>query len=615
MRELTTAQEDLLLGERFAVHTKLEVQTSTSTGAYTDLSQYFVAATVDEDIDQPIAEARIEIRRAVSSSANLSPLSSNSTFAQDSCNAPWVDINREVKLSVATIAASCSPGSTDYDLIFRGDIDAVAWQHDPMELRCRDHGADLQDQWVEDGRLHEYSTSSTSGLHQVVQDILDDWTTPAPTLLVHPTTPTFIFDEGPFIIGDTRPVLDVCRELVDQIGYDFRYYWSSSGADYQLTLRDPDRDSTAAPASTFGADRYNDVTMLEIDRTLVRNVVQVSYYDLDVSTEAQTVTAENTSSQDRFGRRWMLITESTDSQINSSGEALTFAQALVDDLAFPIAGQEVDMDLWWPVQIGDAYRWKGNDVHYSTDQDLAVTGFRHELAAERHRTLMRVRGSPAGGYLRWRRPPKTPPRFGGFTFWTWLVSNDISLVIAASDILVDGAFFELSSGSTFVEPTSSSTSAVFVSRAQFPYNEAQGLEVQSTDTYYLWLKFWNQNLGFGMEAKWTVALPPGSAKLLSADCDVGDDGADVTYFFSWEPDIGVTDAAHDVLCEAAHSTGTFPEVSSSEASPKTNTTKNLLDGGAGDGIHQSHDWEVNLLNSTGGTLQTISGTTVSSDAV
>lgn len=611
MRELTTAQEDLLLGTRFGVYAKLEVQTSTSTGAYTDLSTYgghdwLVRAMVDVDIDQPVSEARFFVRREVSSSESLAPLNVASTFNQDSCSEPIIDVNREVKLSVATIAASCSPGSTDFVLLWRGDIDSFNSARNPMELRCRDPGSVLTDQWVETSTA-EYSTSSTGALSTVMQDILNDWTTPTPTLLVHPTTPGFILtngDDDVFAPGQ-RPVMEVQQQLAGLVGYDLRYYWSSSGEDFQLTLRDPGRGTTEVPDSTFGPDRYIDVTQLELDRTRVRNAVNIRYPDAD-STAFANELVESTSSQSRFGRRWMEIEEASNSQLDTSSEANAFAQAILDDLEAAVANQEVDMDFFWPVELGDVYRWEANNVHYDTDQDLAVTGYQHELSENRNRTKMRVRNRPSGGYMRWLKwRHYTPVRFGGLVSWAWDLDNDIIISITAADVHTHGAYFELSTGSTFVEPSTSST---FVSRSEMPYSQDQGVSVLSTDTAYLWVKFWNDARRFGMSFKERITQGTGAAQLKSADCTVLDDDADLTYQFTWVPDVGVTDADHDVLCEAAHSTGVFPEVSSSQASPVTTKSKTITDNGAGDGVHQNHDWTVTLTNSTGGTIHSISGT-------
>lgn len=399
MRPLSTAEEDLLLGTHFHVYTKLEVETSS--GGYTDLSalsshEWFVGGRIEEDVDLPVAEAHFSVLRDAGSSMSLSPLRTDSTLNQTSSGGPkrLVDVNREAKLSIATIPASCSPGSTDYKLLFRGDIDLWDVSQNPMRLRARDPGAFVQDQWVQ--QLSTYGSSSGTALHTVIQNVLDEWASSGISLFV-PSTPTFLINQK--YEQNQAPVMEAVRALAGEIGYELRYRWSSSEDDFRFTLYDVDRDSTVH-ASTFGPSRYEKVNQLSLDRTLVRNQVSVWYPDA-ASTEYTQILVESTSSQDRFGLWWMEVREETVSQIDTSSEAATLANAILNDLKDPVAEQEIDMHLWPPVELGDIYVWQANDVHYDTDQAWAVTGFTHELEKNRHRTTMRVRGKPSGGYLRW----------------------------------------------------------------------------------------------------------------------------------------------------------------------------------------------------------------------
>src|SRR5690606_34618450 len=239
-------------------------------------------------------------------------------------------------------------------------------------------------------------------LEDVAQAILDDWA-PGVTLYA-PNSPGFMVTQ--YRVGE-QSVMDALETLAQKIGWAIRYRYDSGSGTWRLTLYEPDRSATT-PQWMFGPDDYLDVTTLEIDRDLIRNVVEVEYLD-SVSGERKTVVAEDPVSIARYGRKWMKIIEADDSPIDTEAEAQAMADAAVADTAWPEAEQQIET-LYCPAsEIGDLYRFRANGVHYDRDHDWAVASVRHFLALDRQRTTIRTRGKPAGMYRQWFRASSLPP--------------------------------------------------------------------------------------------------------------------------------------------------------------------------------------------------------------
>src|SRR5690606_21375955 len=166
--------------------------------------------------------------------------------------------------------------------------------------------------------------------------------------------------------------------------------------------------SATTPQWTFGPDDYLDVTTLEIDRDLIRNVVEVEYLN-SASGKRETVVAEDPVSIARYGRRWMKIIEADDSPIDTEAEAQAMANAVVSAIGWPEAEQQIEALCVPSAEVGDLYRFRASGVHYHRHHDWAVASVRHFLALDRQRTTIRTRGKPAGMYRQWFRASSLPP--------------------------------------------------------------------------------------------------------------------------------------------------------------------------------------------------------------
>lgn len=390
-----TSPENTILAAAFRWHSiKLEIKDAA--GVWQDLTEFVLSASFGADVDQPIAEARVQLRRD-DGADSLSPFRSDSPL---NSGGAAIDAGREIRISPATSAYGTAPSSGDFKQLFLGVIDTIDFAGSKMEVIARDMGGTLVDAWIEADT--EYATDVGEPLEDVIQDVLDDWA-PAVTLDT-PLSPGFNVVK---YRQEKSSVFEVLRTLAGLPGWDIRYVWDDTTSAFQLMLFEPDRTKTT-PDWTFAADRYFDITQLEISREFVRNYIVVTFTNASTGVR-ESVFAQDTTSIARFGRRWMEIEEASDSSIDTTIEAQALADAALSDLAWPIAEQEIEMPFFWPVDLGDLLRFTANDVHSDGDLDLAVTGYQHELSAKKERTLIRVRGKPAGFYRDWIRRGSASP--------------------------------------------------------------------------------------------------------------------------------------------------------------------------------------------------------------
>lgn len=107
-----------------------------------------------------------------------------------------------------------------------------------------------------------------------------------------------------------------------------------------------------------------------------------------------------------YGPRRMRITEAAGSQIDIKAEARAMARAIYNDLSRFNKAISVEVDYFYPVQLGDLLTFEANDVIFDSDIDLAVVGITHNLGADisgnqKNSTVLELRGQPSGGYLSW----------------------------------------------------------------------------------------------------------------------------------------------------------------------------------------------------------------------
>ncbi|WP_141323606.1 hypothetical protein [Myxococcus sp. AB025B] len=383
-----------------ASHVRVKVRNGA--GAWVDLSQlegrdFLDAVEVDEDVDQPVSAATVTLKRQVDL-FSLSPLRADSKM--NASNAPLIRPGREFIVEAAVSPVGMAPSASEWRMLFHGHIDEVDFGSDPLVFRGRDLGGRLQDTFIEIERPYGDDAAGVA-LEVAMQSILADNGTGV--LLHTPVSPGWKIRK---YAQKKASVLDALRDLAQQIGWEVRYRWREVSGSFVLMLSEPQRVSPML-AWTFGPSDYRDVSKLDINVAQVRNRVEVIYSDtgdLDVTGQPKrkSVVVEDAASQEAYRVRFIQLAEDASSNIDRELEARKMAEAALSDLKEPLADQEIEADFFLPVELGDLYRFRANGVHYSDDQNLAVTGFRHAFTAEGDaRTTLTTRGKPAFGVSVW----------------------------------------------------------------------------------------------------------------------------------------------------------------------------------------------------------------------
>lgn len=407
MRTLLTGERATLSGARYGIFAKLEVMNAS--GTWKDLTalssiDWLDSLELSTDVDQPTWSATFALKRAVGA-LSLAPLMSASALNVNNVGAyaPLLNAGSRVRLSTAFTAGG-APAGGDYRSIFEGIVDIVAWEKDPVTLQCRDLGAILLDTFIETER--SYANPLGTAMETVLQSILDD-NLASPPALYTPTSPgTMLTMLDP--LPATTSVMEAIRSIALQIGWDVRYKWSGSA--FLLTLYQPNR-STASAVTSFAPTEYFDLPGVAMDKSGIRNVVNLSITD-GVTGVRVPITVTDPTSIATFGRLPILIDESATSQIDSSAEGTALATAILSDLSSPKVQQVMETSYFWPAELGDVYDFVTNGVHYDQTQRAGVVAISHQLSGTgKGRTTLRTRAKPIGSYAAWLQ--RSTPGLGG----------------------------------------------------------------------------------------------------------------------------------------------------------------------------------------------------------
>lgn len=404
MRTISTAQERALSGQARAEYLRVRVD-SDGLGTWVDLTDlegvdWVISASIRVDVDNPMTTATVQLWREWEK-LSLVGLMSGSKI---NVSSTVVDVAREIKIETAVIAYDSSPLSADWVLVFHGYIDDIDFGGDKpvMRLTCRDLGAELADTFIEAVAVR--GAAGGRAVETTMQNILNAALASPPTLYV-PTSPSWNILEYKQV---KEPVFDAIRKLANQIGWDVRYKWRAGTAQFELTLWEPDRALAGGVLRTFDDSEYYNITQAAVSRKNIRNRVKVTYSDptqeirdTGGSPYRTTYIAEDAASKTKYGTRYMEVAEASTSNIDSAAEAQTMAEAIRDDLKEPTLTHVVELPYFWPVELGDYYTFAANDVHYDTDQSLAVVGIAHTLEPGKCRTVLQTRGRPSAGTKRW----------------------------------------------------------------------------------------------------------------------------------------------------------------------------------------------------------------------
>lgn len=407
MRVATAAQAAALSGKYYNVG--LKVLIADGDGTLQDWTtrggtNWLDSITIDLDVDQPVSQLTVGLRRDSGSTKSLSPFRTDSTLNRNAVNAfaPAIDLARAIVIQVATVAPTASITSGDYVEIFRGTIDRIGFATSSIQIVARDIMAVAVDTWVKDKDVVYGSTEGTP-LEVVIQQMLD--LGPTNLMLYTPTSPGY--GVTPYK-QQSESVSDAVIALQQLIGWVVRGLWDEGTHTWRPTLKDPTRTKTV-PDLVIGPSRYIDVTDLFVERQNIRNWID-GYYKTAGSATSTKRTVTDNGSEFKYGPRWMRLGEDQDnSPIDTEAKMLAMMNAALADLKDPKAEQEIEMHHDWRIEINDLLQFTANGVHYDTDQMGAVVTLQHRFTASKGgdgaiqaRTRVRTRGAPCGGYLSWQ---------------------------------------------------------------------------------------------------------------------------------------------------------------------------------------------------------------------
>jgi hypothetical protein len=396
MRTITPTERTTIAAPHVSHFAKFEVQDTG--GTWRDLSalgsptvDFLTRGDISEDIDQPVASGSVTLRREAGGQS-LSPLVASSALnIVGGSYSPLLYAGRRCRLSGAVALPGDAP---TWKLLCNGKIDRVDWHSSESEVvvEFRDLGSLLLDAFIE---VADVEYGSLAGVPaQVVMQQLIDATYPGVTLTV--------IDDPLFAISLYKQaqsgLLEAIRNVALQYGGDVRYRFDPSDAS-TLQAWMPNR-AKSLPDWTIGPSEYDDITALTVSDSDIRNIIKVPYID-GVTGLPASVTVTSAPSIALFGRRFMQITEDATSQIDTLGEASAMAGFALSDLAAPKADHEIKTRFFWPVQIADLGAFTSNNVHYNTDQLLAVVSFKHSFENGQWDTTIKTRGNPAAANRGW----------------------------------------------------------------------------------------------------------------------------------------------------------------------------------------------------------------------
>lgn len=247
------------------------------------------------------------------------------------------------------------------------------------------------------------STTSTVGtaVETVEQQILNDTMGIGVVTLNTPVSPAWLVK---WFQVSRQLLFDELRLLADQIGWCIRPKFDAGSGTMKLTLYDPVRSNTTS-ARTFSKSLAT-VKRAEIRIADIRNAIDLIFsdsQDLDSGghPKRKKISVTDPASIAKYGRRWGEVQEADTSNIDTSAEATTLANAILSDLKEPSADFEVSVPLFPQIELTDLYTLAANGVHFDVDQKLAVVGFDHVYSADECTTTFRVRGTPASGKSMW----------------------------------------------------------------------------------------------------------------------------------------------------------------------------------------------------------------------
>lgn len=299
----------------------------------------------------------------------------------------------------------------DFEPYFWGYVDAIDVGEDILKIKMRDAGMLMADMFIESddqtavGRFVGVGETLYTAINNVVLNAAN-WSS---TFFGYSTPPTVYEPVGSdWAFGvegtvDRDGLLAAANKLASQIGWILRFKWTKHygnrptypgstsyipGKIFAPTLFDPERNKKICDTYISTSD-YTSIKSLSINLSGVRNKVRVYYWipgwgadmnygvaninSITMAPDRVETTAEDLTSQDKYGVRFMEVQESKSSLINSVSEGDRMAGAIRDDLAEPLAKSSAQIMDMVEVELNDMIMFEPNGVQFDVPMYFAAT--------------------------------------------------------------------------------------------------------------------------------------------------------------------------------------------------------------------------------------------------
>lgn len=408
-RTFTELERALLASAHFGVHVKVEL--TDQQGDWVDVTNltgardYLINARWSRTIDTPVMSGTLTLSRAVRG-LSIAPTIVGSVLNFNDADEfdPFIHGGQRVRISTAITAAGELPLGGDWREVFLGKVDDPEWggTTNTMVLAISDIGSYLVSKQITEAR--PYSTDDGVPVETIMQEILNDNESDAlgPVVLYTPVSPGWNIRKYEQAAGVS--VLDALRALASQIGWDVRFMYDAAGV-FRLTFWSPDREKVD-PDTSFGPNEYFELPIVGENTHDIRNHIVVRFIDHDTGL-ADFAEYRDEESIDTYDEQYMEVGEDAASNIDSMVEAQQMANAIGSDLSTPFLSQRMRTTYAWFAELADLYLFEANDVHYDTDQKLAVVTIEHDLSRAGYNTTIGVRGKPSSSYAEWLKKQGT----------------------------------------------------------------------------------------------------------------------------------------------------------------------------------------------------------------
>lgn len=353
---------------------------------------WLVDVTWDESINEPCAQATVTLRRRLHD-FNLNPLVSNALTGVLALARPFF-------IETATVPLGDTPAPADWVEVFRGQVEELTLDKDPLTFTGRDQAGVLLRTFIEVER--EYGSDSGVPVETVMQSILTDNGTGV--ALHHPTATLALLGKYK---AKKDSVMTAVRERALAIGWDVRMWWDDVTGTFRFTLLKPDRNDTVSRWS-FLPRQVRQVTRLAQSMMDVRNAGELYYYNRSATDAGGKptlafVTTSDSASIAKYGRLYMQLAEDENSPIDSPAEAQAMLNAAISDLKEPLLDFGVEVGFHYGVQLNDMLTFVADGENFSSNQTLAVVSIAHSISVNGHKTTLSLRGKPVGAQDDWLR--------------------------------------------------------------------------------------------------------------------------------------------------------------------------------------------------------------------